>query len=256
MHYSDFINVSYDAVSYWKMPEGLITNLPVEKQLEMFYSSVCVDANQACVNYFGVKKKEDFIGKRYNEIAGKTDFTELLKEFIKNGYKLTDYQEQQKISDDVEYIGIDNWYGIVENDEVVSLWIISKDISALKTAEKALRESEERYRALFEYAPVGFTLTSTEGSMHAANKAICDLFGYTPENIMKISAVDLYADNIERKMHIETLEKSGFTYRREIRCIKADGSLFPALISSRILHEIRSDLFKLRKPHAQHVVMC
>jgi len=56
------------------------------------------------------------------------------------------------------------------------------DITERKHAEEALRESEERYRTLFENAQIGIYRTTPEGRILAANPALIHMLGYTSFN--------------------------------------------------------------------------
>ena len=50
-------------------------------------------------------------------------------------------------------------------------------------AEKALRASEARFRALFESAAIGIGIGDTDGNILAVNKALQDIFGARPEDL-------------------------------------------------------------------------
>jgi len=54
----------------------------------------------------------------------------------------------------------------------------ARDITARKTAEAALRKSEERYHGLFEGVPVGLYRTTPAGRMLDANSALVRILGY------------------------------------------------------------------------------
>jgi len=53
-----------------------------------------------------------------------------------------------------------------------------------REAKKALLESEHRYRMLWETAPDAVVLMDREGTIHFANPAVRDVFGYVPEEII------------------------------------------------------------------------
>jgi diguanylate cyclase (GGDEF)-like protein/PAS domain S-box-containing protein len=55
----------------------------------------------------------------------------------------------------------------------------------LKSQSMALRESEERFRSAFNYAPIGIALVSATGSWLKVNHALCQILGYTEEEFLK-----------------------------------------------------------------------
>ncbi len=69
------------------------------------------------------------------------------------------------------------------------------DITQRKKAEEALRESETRYRDLYENAPNAYcSLSATDGSILSCNRAALNLLGYDRETMMRMKVLDLYAD--------------------------------------------------------------
>ena len=65
------------------------------------------------------------------------------------------------------------------------------DISERKKAEDILRESEERLKILFEYAPDVYCLSTPEGTILDANKAAFELFGYQKEEVIGKTFMEL-----------------------------------------------------------------
>jgi PAS domain S-box-containing protein len=55
---------------------------------------------------------------------------------------------------------------------------LSAMLTELKQAGQSLRESEDKFKYVFENSTVGKSLTLTSGEM-TVNKALCDMFGYT-----------------------------------------------------------------------------
>jgi PAS domain S-box-containing protein len=56
------------------------------------------------------------------------------------------------------------------------------DITERKRAEEALRESEDKFKYVFDNSSVGKSVTFPGGEVHA-NKALCELLGYSPEEL-------------------------------------------------------------------------
>jgi PAS domain S-box-containing protein len=65
------------------------------------------------------------------------------------------------------------------------------DITDLKSAEKALRESEELFRAVFEKAGNGIAIADLEGRVKQVNTAFCHMLGYSKEELVGRFASDL-----------------------------------------------------------------
>jgi PAS domain S-box-containing protein len=72
---------------------------------------------------------------------------------------------------------------------------VVRDITERKRAEVALRESEKRYRDLYENAPNAyFSISAVDGSVLRCNSAALQLLGYDKKIITKMDVLDLYAD--------------------------------------------------------------
>jgi PAS domain S-box-containing protein len=72
---------------------------------------------------------------------------------------------------------------------------IARDITERKRTEEALRESEKRYRDLYENAPNAyFSISAVDGSVLRCNSAALQLLGYDKKTITKMKVLDLYAD--------------------------------------------------------------
>jgi PAS domain S-box-containing protein len=51
---------------------------------------------------------------------------------------------------------------------------------------EALRESEERFRATFEHAPMGIDHVNPGGRWLCVNQRVCDILGYTREELLAL----------------------------------------------------------------------
>ena len=66
-----------------------------------------------------------------------------------------------------------------------------REIADRQRAQEALRESEERYRAVAETAFTGITLLDTENRLTFVNPAFAELLGYQVEALLGVSLADL-----------------------------------------------------------------
>ena len=65
------------------------------------------------------------------------------------------------------------------------------DMTARKEAERHLRESEERFRSIYEHAATGIAITDLDGRFRQCNPAYCATLGYTEEELRRLSFAEL-----------------------------------------------------------------
>jgi PAS domain S-box-containing protein len=97
---------------------------------------------------------------------------------------------------------------------------------------KALRESEERYRTLFEGSRDAIYITSGDNQFVELNQASLELFGYTRAEFMMMKPSEIYlnpGDPINLKKEIE---HKGYVKDHEVKFGKSDGEQMTCLITS------------------------
>jgi PAS domain S-box-containing protein len=116
-----------------------------------------------------------------------------------------------------------------ENQRMVGILGITRDISERKRAEEELKQSEERYRSIFDNAQEGIYRSTPGGRIIMANPAMAKIFGYaSPEELMTgITDVarQLYVDLEERAKIQKMIEKHGFVRNYETQNYRKDGSI-------------------------------
>ncbi len=77
---------------------------------------------------------------------------------------------------------------------------VVSDITEFKKADEALRESEERHRAIFNNAGIGIDIVGQDGRFEHVNPALADMLGYTQEELRNLT--------IDQITHPEDFEPS------------------------------------------------
>ena len=101
----------------------------------------------------------------------------------------------------------------------------STESSDRKRAEEALRESEERYRALFEQMPVGLYRTTPDGDILDVNPALVQMLGCPDrESLLALNARDIFLNPKDRDRQRAILRQKDIVSDFEMRIRRYDGT--------------------------------
>ena len=89
-----------------------------------------------------------------------------------------------------------------QTDESAQHLLSIIDITERKRVEKKLRESEERFRGIFEQAAVGIAQNSPDGKFLRVNDRFCHILGYTQDELLNLTVPDItHSDDLEVERH-------------------------------------------------------
>ncbi len=101
---------------------------------------------------------------------------------------------------------------------------------------KSLRESEKRYRHLFERNLAGVVRSTASGETLECNLAAASIFGYdSVEDLLSAPITNLYETTGDRDEMMERLESEGSVANHQMRLRRKDGELIWAIVNSSVV---------------------
>jgi PAS domain S-box-containing protein len=212
--------------------ETVLANVPAS----IFWkdrNSVYLGANKRFAQDAGLRNPDELIGKTDYDMAWTQDEADFYRQcdrkVMDSGRPLLNIEESQRQAGGREVYLLTNKVPLRnEAGGVYGMLGIYMDITKRKQAEMALRESEERYRAVVETAADGFWMLDGEGRILATNNAYASRSGYSREQILSMGITDLEADEdtaaVRRHMdHVRHLGSETFETHHRTR----NGTVWP-----------------------------
>ncbi len=107
-----------------------------------------------------------------------------------------------------------------------------------RQALEALRESEARYRGLFDGVPVGLYRSTPEERFLDANPALVEMLGCPDrQTLLRASVTDFYVDPADRELWQSLMERGGVVRGFEVRFRRRDGTVIWVRNTARAVHD-------------------
>jgi diguanylate cyclase (GGDEF)-like protein/PAS domain S-box-containing protein len=105
-------------------------------------------------------------------------------------------------------------------------------LASIEESRAALAKSERQYHNLFESSHDPIYITSEDGRFIDANPALFELFGYTKDEIMSMSASELYVRPKDRDDFRAAIQEKGFVASHPVALKKKDGTHVLCLLTT------------------------
>ena len=193
-----------------------------------------LECNQRTLEIFGCASKEQFLSKHPAELSppvqpdGRDSFTAANKHIGKAFESGSDFFEwsHQRIDGAVfpAEVMLSRFY--INGDILLQASV--RDITRRRRAEESLLESEERFRTLFDSAPVGIAISNPEWKIQQTNTAFKKMLGFAKSELNGLSFSNLTHPADIGKSDVlfrELIERKRRSYRIEKRYVKKNGDL-------------------------------
>ncbi|MDQ8038048.1 MAG: PAS domain S-box protein [Pedobacter sp.] len=201
-----------------------------------------LDVNEPYCAMFGLEAPEKIMGHALAPMVS-AGYADTLQQFLGRVISeggLHDVQFHYQRPDGVHLYTLVNAIAVPEDEQTVVKCLLV-DITRTKIAERARRESEQRYRSLFDTNINGICFLSLDGAVEAANPALCRMLGLQSGdlanvglNLQEITAPAWQEADARAR---EQILMRGWcdSYRKELRHV--DGSHVPVSIQAWLVRD-------------------
>jgi PAS domain S-box-containing protein len=195
---------------------------------------------------------ENLFGYRRDELLGKTIELLMPKRFRSRhrSYR-KDYfaqpearpmgsgRELQGLRKDGTEFSVEISLAPLKTDDELLVSASIRDVTERKRADDALRESEERFRRVFEEGPLGLALVGKDYHFVKVNSALCQMVGYSEASLLQMSFADItHPDDLQPDVELAERLFSGempfFKLRK--RYVKKNGEVIWIDLTASLIH--------------------
>lgn len=204
-----------------------------------------IDINAAAVKMYGFSSHEASLGKTPLDVSATVQYDgtpssqkalSYIEKALKEGSVTFEWLHKRP---DGEFWDAEVHLLSFQSDDKTLLQFSLIDITERKKIESELRESELRYRTLFENAQTGIYQTTPEGEILQSNPALIKMLGFN--SLKELNARNLETENdfvkSTRKKFIKLIEKQGFVKDFEAEWKKKNDDTILLMENARAVHD-------------------
>ncbi len=183
-------------------------------------------ANQAASELYGYTPQE-LTGLEVDQLIHPDDrhlFGQINQQLIAGGNPQVEAANLRK---DGSEISVELRATLFEFHHTMHALCVVRDLTARRKAEQDLEDSEKRFRLAFEEGPLGMVIGNFEGRIAKANRALCEMLGYSIEELEGLSIDELtHPDDLRLNYEfLQQLRKQAPQPTVEKRYLRKDGEV-------------------------------
>ncbi len=183
--------------------------------------------NQSFVKMFGYDSEEEMLQIPSDKLYADPKSRKGLTKTILKDKSRSDVEVLYKRKDGSTFWGLNSYLLTVDSNGQAVFDGAIRDITLEKEAKKKILESQKLLDSINTNLSEGIYRSHKKGGLVYVNKAFAKMFGYdSPEEILSIESINLYADPSSREEPIQTLNEDKFRSNEETLFKKKDGSTF------------------------------
>jgi len=198
--------------------------------------------NETALRMYGAKSPEEILGRCILELFHPSmhDVVRERLHTINVERKSVPTMEQIHLRLDGGEIPVEVTSIPIIYDGKESALVFARDISERKEAREALRESEERFRSIFENATIGLYRTSPDGKILMANPKLVAMLGYSSFEELSSRNLDEvgFEPGFPRSCFQEMIDRDGEIRGLESAWTRRDGSVIFVRESARAIRDL------------------
>ena len=206
----------------------------------------CTFCNPACLRLLGYEEPADLYGKNMHELIhhSRPDGTPYpveechIYEAFRRGHG-THIDTEVLWRRDGASFSAEYWSHPIHRDgNVIGTVVTFVNITERKQVEQTIRESEKRYRLLFERNLAGVFRTTMEGRILECNQAAAHMFGYdSPKEILATPITDIYQMISDRESFLRRLKSEKSLTNHETNYRRKNGESAWAMINATLVDD-------------------
>ena len=210
---------------------------------------VHVLANPAYVSMFGYDSEAEVLNKSVLDLIAPSQRTQILNKIRQRarGEPVSEFYITRGLRKDSSEFDMEVTVSTYELNAEFYTLVINRDITERRQIEESLRLSEEKFFTAFRISPDAINITCFKDGLYTeVNEGFCNLTGYTAEEVIGKSSIDLtiWVNPQDREKLVRELQEHGEMLNLEASFRAKNGQIKICLTSTRMI-ELNQEKYAL-----------